>query len=228
MGRNLTEIARFPFMDEKNQAEFEIRGLEHLQEARKKGKGVCLLTLHLGNGDMATAGLALHGFPIIVISKVFKVQWINDLWFGVRRKMGADFIAPRNSSYQILKSLRKQAIIAFVLDQFMGPPIGVRTRFFGKETGTALGLAVIAQRSQAPVVPVYTYRDSTGQTIIRFEPEIPFVESDDPDDTVADMTQIYTDRLEDYIRRHPEQWMWVHRRWKRFRDKKKAQETNSG
>ena len=74
----------------------------------------------------------------------------------------------------ILKSLKKNEAVVFVMDQFMGPPIGVRTTFFGHETGSAMGLAVMAQRSKVPVVPVYTYRDDNGDTHIILEPPIPF------------------------------------------------------
>ena len=97
-----------------------------------------------------------------------------------------------------------------VNDQFTGPPIGVRTTFFGKETGTAAGLAVMSQRSGAPVVSVYIYRKEDGRHAIHFVREIP---SEGPAERV---TQGYNDELESFVRKHPDQWMWLHKRWKRF------------
>lgn len=223
LGQGLMEFFWFPVLSPKKHSKlFNIEGREYLEQAEKKDKGVCLLTLHLGNGDMATAGLAVHGIKIYIISKFFEIQWINDIWFGLRRKLGTEFIPPRNSSYAILKALKKKARVAFVNDQFMGPPVGTQVRFFGKETGAAMGLAVIVSRTKAPVVPIYTFRDDKGVTQIRFEPEISFEEKETHEATIAHMTQVYTDKIEELVRRHPDQWLWVHRRWKVFRDSRKA------
>jgi Kdo2-lipid IVA lauroyltransferase/acyltransferase len=222
MGYMLVEFASFPFMTpafvDKN---FVFEGLEFLDAALQTGRGALLLTLHLGNGDYATAALSSRKYPMTLISKEFKVRWLNELWFGMRRKHGTKFISPEKSSFDILRALRKNELVIFVLDQFMGPPIGVRTNFFGKETGTAAGLALIAQRTGAPVIPCYTFRRGDGKTAICFEKPIETaVNLDDrpTPENIAVMTQVYTDKLESIIRRHPEQWMWIHRRWKEFRD----------
>lgn len=221
LGRGLIEVLTLPALSRENLNDkelFKVEGEHYLTEALEKGRGAFLLTLHLGNGDMAIAGLALHDIPLTVVSKIFKVQWLNDFWFNVRSRLGTEFIPPRNSSYEILKALKKKKTIGFVLDQFMGPPIGVRTQFFGKETGTAMGLAVMVKRSKAPVVPIYFYREDDGTTVIRFEKEIPFEEKESKDETIRHMTQTYTDKIESIVRLYPEQWMWVHKRWKEFRD----------
>lgn len=218
LGMTLVEFARIPFVSEQTKSQFLMEGLDKIDEAKKKGKGVILLTLHLGDIDWAATGLALYGQPLTIISKEFSVRWINDLWFGVRRKMGTKFIAPRKSSLTILKALKAHETVVFVLDQYMGPPIGIKTKFFGIDTGTAMGLAILAQRSEAPVLLAYTYRLSDGRTFVGIDDEIPFVESVNKEDTIKDMTQVYNDHLEKYVRRYPEQWMWVHRRWKKFVD----------
>jgi Kdo2-lipid IVA lauroyltransferase/acyltransferase len=219
LGMIFVEVCRLPFVSEKDKNKFEIVGLENFKNAQARGRGVCIMTLHMGNGDWGIAGLALNRIKLVVISKEFKIKWLNDLWFSAREKLGTEFIEVRNSSYGILKALKKHDSVVFVLDQFMGPPIGVRTQFFGKETGTAMGLAVIAGRSKAPVVPAFPLRLPDGRTRITFLPEIPFVESANKDDTVSEMTQRYCDVIEQIIRGCPEQWMWVHRRWKRFVDR---------
>ncbi len=221
MGLTVVEYAFLPRLTRQQvEREFVVEGAEHIERARRspsgESRGVCLLTLHLGNGDLACGALSLLGYPMVLISKEFKLKWLNDLWFGMRARLGTEFIPPRNSSYAILKALKKSKFVTFVLDQFMGPPIGVETTFFSHPTGTALGLAVMAQRSRCPVVPVYTYRREDGKTVIRFESEIAFEEKDTAESSQAHMTQVYTDYLESVIRRHPEQWMWVHRRWKEF------------
>lgn len=225
MGRTIVEYSSFPFANQ-NQFEkmFVTTGEENLRNAFAKNKGVLLLTLHLGNGDLATAALSRRGMPMNLISKEFKTKWLNDLWFGMRRKHGTQFISHEKSSFDILRALKKNAAVIFVLDQFMGPPIGVKTTFFGIETGTAAGLALMAARTGAPVVPCYTFRRPDGKAEMVFEPELPTDSFDsDSDDSLRDskvklLTQIYTDKLESIVRKYPEQWMWIHRRWKKFND----------
>lgn len=215
MGRSIVEYSLFPFFSKENVAEhFEIQGREHLESAYAKGRGVLFLGLHLGNGDFGIAALSRLGWPVSLISKTFKTRWLNDLWFGMRAKHGTEFISPEKSSFQILRALKSKRVVFFVLDQFMGPPIGCRTKFFGRETGTAMGLAIIAERSGAPVVPAYTYRTPEGRHVIVFEPEVPW--QDASEENITTMTQVYTDKIEEIIRKHPEQWMWIHRRWKNF------------
>jgi Kdo2-lipid IVA lauroyltransferase/acyltransferase len=225
MGRTVAEFTSFPFAErEYFEKTFVITGAEHFRSAFAKNKGVLMLTLHLGNGDLATACLSRLNFPINLISKQFKTRWLNDLWFGMRAKHGTRFIAHEKSSFDILRTLKKNGAVVFVLDQFMGPPVGVRTTFFGVETGTAAGLALMAARTGAPVVPCYTFRRDDGLSEIVFEPELPSDSFDsDTDASLRDqkvrlLTQIYTDKIESIVRQYPEQWMWIHRRWKTFND----------
>jgi Kdo2-lipid IVA lauroyltransferase/acyltransferase len=225
MGRTIFEFALFPFFKvESVPRVFDVQGLEYLEAAFAKEKGVLMLGLHLGNGDLGIAALSRLGWPVSLISKTFRTKWLNDLWFGMRAKHGTQFISPEKSSFQILRALKSKRAVFFVLDQFMGPPIGCRTKFFGRETGTAMGLAIMAERSGAPVVPAYTYRQPNGRHMIVFESEIAWQDAsrssqkrdEAHDENIASMTQIYTDRIEAIVRRHPEQWMWIHRRWKNF------------
>ena len=218
IGRCFIEFLRIPSTSKQRDGKlFKIVGEEHLEKAQSRGRGVFLLTAHIGNGDWATVGLALHGFHLNVISKRMTIKWFNEFWFETRKALGTEFIPDRGSSLTILKKLKQRGVVVFLLDQFMGPPIGVKTTFFGRETGTAMGLAVLAGRSRAPVVPICTYRDENGLTYIQFEPEIVFEESDNKEDTIKNMTQKYCDKIESWVRQYPEQWMWVHRRWKKFK-----------
>lgn len=222
LGRTIVEFSLFPFFTERDIGDyFEIQGQEFLDAAMAKGKGVLMLSLHLGNGDFGVSAISRGGTPVSLISKTFKTKWLNDMWFGMRAKHGTQFIPPEKSSFQILRALKAKRAVFFVLDQFMGPPVGCKTRFFGRETGTAMGLAIMAERSRSPVLPAYTFRVRGGRHVIVFGPEIPWQEASprsaetDPQN-IAGMTQIYTDKIEEIVRKHPEQWMWIHRRWKKF------------
>ena len=221
LGRTLLDFTLFPFFTKDAiPKHFDFEGLDNFQAALDGGKGVMLLTAHIGNGDFAISALSQMGYPMNLISKEFKARWLNDLWFGMRRKLGTRFISAEKSSFEILKALKRNEAVLFVLDQYMGPPVGVRTKFFGKETGTAAGLALIAGRTGSPVLPCYTYRRADRKQVLVFEPAVPYQVLDDSlrSQNIAVMTQVYTDKIEAIVRKHPEQWMWIHRRWKEFRD----------
>ena len=219
MGLTIVELCIFPHFKRSWMPRFiNFDGMENLENAKAKGKGVCLLTLHLSNPDFGALGLSHCDLPVHVISKLFKTKWLNDYWFGVRGQHGTHFIPPEKSSFQILKALKKNEIVAFVLDQFMGPPVGVRTTFFGHTTGTAAGLATMVERSRSPVIPAFVKRDKNGLSTVVIEPEIPFEEKDSRQSSIEHMTQVYTYKIEEIVKKYPEQWMWIHKRWKPFRD----------
>lgn len=216
MGRTVVEYAELAFLNKQRaQALTRIHGEHHLQEALKKGRGVLLLTLHMGNGDLCACCLAQLGYPMGIITKEFKLKWLHEMWFGLRQKLGVELIPPRHSGYMILKALKRNVILGFVLDQFTGPPIGVKTTFFGIETGTALGLALMAERSGAAVVPTYCLRDEEGHAVVHFEKPQWVEVGENRDKDLQAATQEFNHILERFVRNHPEQWMWVHKRWKR-------------
>jgi len=213
------EFCLMPFMTKKMvEKDFIFHGIENYERAKAQGKGILMMSLHIGNGDVGIAALALKGVNVHIISKKFKNNFMNQLWFGTREKMGTKFLEPHGSSlaFDILRICRKKEAVVFVIDQFMGKPYGILTTFFGKPTGTAYGLALFAMKTKAPVLPIYTYRDAELRTHVVFEEEIQVEKIEDKDLQIRLMTQKYNDRIESIIRKHREQWMWVHRRWKRW------------
>lgn len=217
MGRSFVDYFSVPFINQENYYDyFVVEGEEHLINALKKNKGVLLTSLHLGSYDFAACSLACRYKPFYIISKTFKIDFLNKIWFGLRESKGIEFIGERRSSFDILKALKKNGIVCFIIDQFMGPPIGVKTHFFNKETGSPMGLAIFSMKTNAPLVPVYTYKKHNKNHLV-FCPEIPFESQADKDQAIITMTQKYNYWLEAVIKKHPEQWMWVHNRWKRFK-----------
>lgn len=223
---NLFEFLSLPWISrEKAEKDFIFHNVEHYEEAKAQGKGVLHITLHMGNGDYGCAAMALRGLPVNLISKKFKVKALNEFWFGVRESMGTKFFDPHSpqTAYQIFSALKKKESVIFVLDQFMGRPFGIETTFFGKKTGTAYGLALFALKTKAPVVPVYTYRDENLRTHLVFEPAFKTSPQEsqlqaEPEASreiqIANLTQKYNDWIETIVKKHPRQWMWLHRRWK--------------
>jgi KDO2-lipid IV(A) lauroyltransferase len=217
MGATLLNYVLLRFMTaEYGDRYFIVEGLEHWENARKLGRGVLLLSMHVGQGDLGVAVLSRRGFPFYLISKEFKSAWLNKIWFGIRARNGTRFISFHKSLFDILRAVRENAGIIFVIDQFMGPPSGVQVTFFGQPTGTAKGLAMIAERTESPVLPLYTYRLDDGRNVVVFEKPIPFQDQGEKNQNIQVMTQIYTDKIEEIVRKYPNQWMWIHKRWKTF------------
>ena len=123
MGRGFIDFLELPYID-KDWVDQNIvfEGLENWQAAQAQGKGVLLLGLHLGMGDVGMAAIALNGIPLSVITKAFKAQWAEEFWRRYRGRFGTEFIGDRKSSFEILKALKAQRGVVFVLDQFHGPP----------------------------------------------------------------------------------------------------------
>lgn len=221
MGRGFFEFFTVPHLNQQwlqNEVVFE--GEERLKKALEKEKGILALSLHLGNGDLASSAIVMKGHPVTIITKVFKNKFMNDLWFSFRGAQGVHYIDAHGdkTSFDILKALKRQEIVVFVVDQFMGRPYGVGTTFFGKRTGTAYGLALFALKTKAPVVPVYTYEGADKKMHVVFGEEVPVLDllTEDKDASILAITQRFNDKIEDIVRKHPDQWMWVHRRWKDF------------
>ncbi len=214
------ELFRIPFLRKKDVGRTLLVHEELFYEkAIKKGKGVLLLSLHLGGVDMAIATLSIKGLPIYVISKKFAGGITNSLWFKLRSYHGTRYIDAHGPkvAFEILSACKNNEAVIFVVDQFMGKPYGIEGTFFGKKTGTAKGLALFAIRTGAPVIPVYSYRDLNLNTHVVFGEEIPLELHGDLNQQVQVMTQRYNDKVQEIITECPEQWMWVHRRWKRFK-----------
>lgn len=219
MTQNFSEFFAVPGMDKEwREKHLVFEGVEHFKKAQGQGKGVFLLSMHIGNGDVSANAIAAELTELYLITKTFKSQWLNHIWFAIRGYHGVQYIdahGPQNA-FEILKALKKKASVVFVLDQFMGRPFGIPTTFFGQRTGTAYGLALFVQKTKSPVVPVYGYEGDDGKVHVKFLPEIDTSQliKDDKDQTTLAMTQKFTDVIEACVREVPEQWMWVHRRWK--------------
>jgi KDO2-lipid IV(A) lauroyltransferase len=216
-GQSFIETLMIPCLSQNFlNSQIEWYGFENYLAAQNKGKGVFLLTLHMGSWELMSVAGVRRGVPLYNITKKFKASGINKAWVDLRLNQGLKLISEEKSTFEILRVLKKGAAVGFILDQFMGPPPGVKTVFFGKETGTASGLALFADRTGVPVLPVYNFRTNEGKINIVFEPELNFMEQGDTRKNISFMTQLYTSKIEDIVKKHPEQWLWLHRRWKPF------------
>ncbi len=217
--RFLGEIIRLPWMSaEKKRKLVRIENVESPLEARKKGKGMILLTGHFGNWEVSTVA-GIQQFPQFkglfhFVRRPLKPKLLND--FVTRRfhKAGFGTIAKKGSLDQILDLLAGGAIVVYVLDQHAGRKDGIGVEFFGEPAGTFKSPALIALASGAPVVPANSWREPDGTHVLRFEEPIELAETDDGGEAIRCATRSFNAALERMVLSHPEQWIWMHKRWK--------------
>ena len=194
----------------------QFQGEDHLRNALAEGKGVLILSAHLGNYDVSAVALALRGFPVMIVSKPLNLKAIEKFWMEERSVSELEISLNHESIRGILKALREGMAVVFVLDQHASAE-QLWVDFFGRSASTLSAPAILTQRTGAPVVPIFTHRDSDGTHVIEIQPAMSFEELEDRDQTIEHNTQRYTAVIEAAIRRHPEQWTWLHKRWKRPR-----------
>jgi len=213
-GVNLIEILRLAggSLDEFKDR-IAIEGRETVDMALQRGKGVFILTAHFGNWDLLGMFTVKHGYKLTIISKDLKNKTVNAMWMMLRDKFGVGIIPAHNSARASLKVLKRNELIGFILDQNRPLDQGIFVDFFGRPACTSPGLAILSAQTQAPIVPVFIHRTPDGNHLLQI---LPIIEppADREPETVRAETQKYTKIIEDQIRRHPEQWIWLHRRWK--------------
>lgn len=192
----------------------EIRGLENLESARQQGRGVMIISAHLGAFDFIPQALSRAGIPISAVGAKLYDERLDRYIVDARTRHGNDYIPRDDPPRKILRALRENRGVGILIDQ--------DTRvarcfvpFFGKACATPIGAAKIAKASGAPVVFAYTYRDETGKHIVSVSPIIEWLEHPDKEAELIANTAHWTALIEDAVRKHPEQWVWMHKRWKR-------------
>jgi KDO2-lipid IV(A) lauroyltransferase len=186
--------------------------------ALAQGKGVLVLTGHFGNFEVATiAGLGnfpeMHG-RIHFVRRAIKPGWLDALVTRRFRRAGFGVMSKRGSLDAILDRLSAGDVIVFPFDQHASPPDGIEVEFFGHPAWTFKSLAIIALATGAPVLPAASWREPDGRHVLRFEDPVPLVECENVNEEIRRNTRAFNATLERLILRHPEQWFWVHRRWK--------------
>lgn len=190
----------------------EVEGRAHLDAALAEGRGVIVLSGHLGNFELLVRlGGALDA-PAWVVTNAFRSRVAERLWRALRSG-GPGLLPASGSGRAVLRALDRGEIVAFVLDQNVPPRGAVFVPFFGRLAATSPGLAKVALRSGAPIVPIFASRTAAGHRLV-VEPPIRPVATGDRDADVRMLTARCAAVVEAAIRGRPEQWLWIHRRWK--------------
>jgi KDO2-lipid IV(A) lauroyltransferase len=221
LGRLLWEFVSFPWLPRSRRlAMARVENLDALLAALAQGKGVLVLTGHFGNFEVATAA-GIARFPqardrFHFVRRPIRPRWLDALVTRRFRNAGFGVLPKRGGLEAILDRLASGDIVVFPFDQHAGRKDGVRSEFFGHPAGTFRSLAVIALTTGAPVVPASSWREANGQHVLRFEAELATIEHADASEAILLNTRAYNRALERMIVRRPEQWWWVHRRWREW------------
>jgi Kdo2-lipid IVA lauroyltransferase/acyltransferase len=212
---NLMELMRFAGgREEELGALLEVRGEEIVKAALARGKGALILIAHFGNYDlMGLYASKLFGYPLTIITKTLKNAQLNAVWWELRRKAGVTEIPAHKAYRPCVRALQQNGLVGFMLDQNRPNPEGIYVKFFGRLASTTPGLAFMAAQTGAPVVPVFMHRTPDGCHVLEVRPilEPP---PDRKEETLLAHTAAYTKVIEEEVRRHPAQWLWLHKRWK--------------
>jgi KDO2-lipid IV(A) lauroyltransferase len=216
LGRELAELCQFPRYTLENVDQVVVYdGLENYEQAFGRGKGVLFVTAHFGGWELSAFVHSLHGHWLHVVMRPMDNPYLDRLLQSYRTMHGNRVVPKDDFVRGLLAAMKAGETVGILMDTNMTPPQGVFVDFFGIPACTASGLARIALRTDAAVVPGFTIWDeSIGKYRLRFDPALTLIRTGDLEADIVANTQMFTKVIEDYVRQYPDQWLWVHRRWK--------------
>ncbi|MBV9960391.1 MAG: lysophospholipid acyltransferase family protein [Acidobacteria bacterium] len=215
LGRLLGEFSHFEKASPESLARLvECEGLEHLEAAEARGKGTILFTGHLGAWELTSLALSAFGHRVDFLARRIDNPLIEELVERTRTRFGNRSIDKRAAARPMLRTLSSGGTLGILVDLNTQPHEGVFVDFFGIPASTTSSLATLALRTDAAVLPVFApWDEERGRFLLHIEPPVDITRSDDPEEDVRALTARITQVIEKYVRRYPEQWLWIHKRW---------------
>jgi KDO2-lipid IV(A) lauroyltransferase len=218
LGMMAIEFLRIPKMDVENfKKHVVVEGLDGAMELRRKQRGALLLVSHFGNWELMGLMSRVIGNPIMVIAKPMKNRHVDQFITGIRQAAGLEVIPPEKASRKVIRALSENRAVGILIDQRAKRSEGVWVDFFGRKAPTTPGLALLALKTGAPVVPVFMIRDGFQKHRLLIKEPLELIHTGNVKQDVEANTQLINHTLESMVRQYPEQWFWVHRRWERKR-----------
>jgi KDO2-lipid IV(A) lauroyltransferase len=215
LGRLLGEVSHFPkATPESLQQIIDCEGLENLEAARAEGRGVILFTGHLGAWELSSFALSAFGYPLSFLVRRIDNPLVEQLIEKTRTRFGNRSIDKRAAARAMLRALHAGETLGILVDLNTQQHEGVFVDFFGIPASTTSGLASIALRTDASVLPVFAPWDEQRQRfLLRIDPPLTINPTGDEREDVRQLTAQFTSVIEKYVRLYPDQWLWIHKRW---------------
>jgi len=216
LGWQLAEFCRMERYTRANTADWiHYDGLNRFLEAEAKGKGVLIVTGHLGAWELSSFYHSLMGHPMGMVIRRLDNRLLDRFVNGIRCLHGNQVFHKDDFARGLMTAMRKGQTVGILMDTNMTPPAGVFVEFFGRPACTASGLARVALKTGAAVLPGFLlWEESERRYVLHFGEEISVHPSDDHERDIVDLTQRCTLAIESWVRQYPDQWLWIHRRWK--------------
>ncbi len=222
------EFCDITVLSEDNLSQYiTIEGLENYTAARLGNKGVLLFGAHFGNWELGNAALAITVKPLIFIYRILDNPFLEKSITAVRAACGNSSLSKEHAMRPMLRALKNGETINLLIDQNVAWYDGVFVDFFGRRACATAGLALLALRTAAPVLPAFTRRLPDGRYVLEIGKEVEIIRSANRADDILLNTEKFTKIIEENIRRHPEQWFWMHQRWKTKRCQVKQRGTST-
>ncbi len=183
-------------------------------DARNSGKGVFLLTGHFGNWELMAAAVSLRFGKTSIVVRPIDYRPLDRLVEDLRTRFQSATIPKQKAMRRILMTIKRKGVVGILLDQNVDWYEGVFVKFLGRWACTNKGLALMALKTGALVIPLFSIRQDDGRYCIIFEEAVELVQTGDKTKDIEENTALFTRIIEAYIRQYPEQWFWFHRRWK--------------
>jgi KDO2-lipid IV(A) lauroyltransferase len=216
LGWQLVEFCRMTRYTAENTSDWlRTEGLEHYHAAQARGKGVLVVTGHLGAWELSSFYHSLMGYPMGMVIRRLDNRRLDDYVNSIRCLHGNQVIHKDDFGRALLLAMRAGQTVGILMDTNMTPPQGSFVKFFGMDACTATGLAHVARKTGAAVLPGFMlWEPAERRYVLHFGPQIEIPHTDTPAADILAGTQLCTDAIESWIRRYPDQWLWIHRRWK--------------
>ncbi len=213
-GQTLVEIVRMPSIDKSYMEKYiKVEGFDKIKQTLEKWHGVIFLTGHFGNWELCSIASALRGYPIFVLAREQKMARLNNLLNMARESKGCKVIKKGMAAREIYEHLKNNGIVGILSDQDAGKK-GVFINFFGRPTSSPRGAFALARKTGALIIPAFAVRTGGPYHTIFLESPIEVSNDDNSDHSEFKSMQKFASLLESYIRKTPEQWLWLHKRWK--------------
>jgi KDO2-lipid IV(A) lauroyltransferase len=216
LGWQLVEFCRMMRYTQENTRNWiRTEGMEHYLAAQARGKGVLVVTGHLGAWELSSFYHSLMGYPMGMVIRRLDNRRLDEYVNGIRCLHGNQVLHKDDFGRGLLTAMHAGQTVGILMDTNMTPPQGAFMKFFGRDACTATGLAHVARKTGAAVLPGFmVWEPAERKYVLHFGPEIEIPRTDDAQGDILAGTQLCTEAIEGWIRRYPDQWLWIHRRWK--------------